>query len=238
MIDIYLLDVNISIDFTLYNKLINSISKEKRKRINKYKHNKDKLKSLLADILLRTQLCKNNNCKFKDLEFEHNAYGKPKLIGDSNIYFNISHSGDYVVVGISDREIGIDIERINGKETKLLDLAKLAYSKEEYNWILKNKYTLIKKNFYKIWTLKESYVKFIGKGLSIPLDSFKFQKYKGNIYLNKNGLLIKHIQFKNYNLHDKYILSICYENNINNNEIKIIYQNFNELKNDTLHFLL
>lgn len=102
-------------------------------------------------------------------EFEISKTGKP--ISD-NSYFNISHSGEYVVLAISNSDIGVDIEHV--KETTD-DIKKYISSNEEYEYIKSDL------NFFEVWTSKESISKALGIGITnnvkaipaLPLEGVK-----------------------------------------------------------------
>ena len=59
---------------------------------------------------------------FGDYRIARGEKGKPFIVGVENVFFNISHSGDYVVCSVSDREIGIDIEKRAKLEWKWPDV--------------------------------------------------------------------------------------------------------------------
>ncbi|MDS0524593.1 4'-phosphopantetheinyl transferase superfamily protein [Clostridium sp. SHJSY1] len=194
--------INKTFDFE---KFYNYVDKEKREKVIKFRRDEDKIRSLLGDVLARILICKFLKCKNKDIKYKYNEYGKPYI--DENVEFNISHSGNYVVVAIDNAPLGIDIEEM--KEIEFEGIAKGYYNESEYNWIINHNKSEQMKCFYKIWTLKESYVKYVGKGLSINFNSFKFniaQDNKFNIDNTKNDI---QLYFKNYNILDKYQLSVC-----------------------------
>jgi 4'-phosphopantetheinyl transferase len=95
-------------------------------------------------------------------------YGKPYMV-DSNFNFNISHSGNTVVCVFSKQEIGIDIEEINEIE---YDLFEDVFSTRELAEIHDNGLD----KFYEFWTKKESVIKAIGKGMSIPLTEIEIDE--------------------------------------------------------------
>ena len=95
-------------------------------------------------------------------------YGKPYM-EDSNFNFNISHSGNTVVCVFSKQEIGVDIEEINDIE---FDLFKDVFTRDE----LKDIEAQGLDTFYKYWTKKESVVKAVGKGMSIPLTEIEIRQ--------------------------------------------------------------
>ena len=94
---------------------------------------------------------------------------KPSLICDKKLYFNISHSGDYVVLAVSDEEVGCDIQEIRPYNPRV---ARRHYCENERHLIEKSKNR--DKIFIRFWALKESMLKFTGKGLSGGLASYDF----------------------------------------------------------------
>lgn len=94
-------------------------------------------------------------------------HGKPMLPKESGFYFNLSHSGDYALCAVSDREIGADIQR----HEKYADrLAERFFHPEELAYLKEAKDS--KRCFYDIWCLKESCIKCTGRGLSTGLEKF------------------------------------------------------------------
>lgn len=140
-------------------------SKERVTSSKRYKTEHDKKKHLLGDVLLREAL--EDAGEYRDSVIKTDKFGKP-YVDIKDFYFNISHSKDVIVIGYSRiADVGIDIEYI--KERDLSFAERLLHPKEvEY---LKNSKDKLK-DFYRVWTLKESYVKALGKGLLIDLKSF------------------------------------------------------------------
>jgi hypothetical protein len=100
----------------------------------------------------------------KEIQIRRHAYGKPYIKDYSQIHYNISHSGEWVVVAIGKSPIGIDVE--NRREDWDL-IGERVFSESEKYW---------SQNSYKrkaiLWTIKEAYVKYLGIGLSKSLNSF------------------------------------------------------------------
>lgn len=70
--------------------------------------------------------------------------------------------------------------------------------------------------FYELWVLKESYIKTIGKGLSIPLYSFFMYTYNNEIQVSSINNPTNYL-FSVHNLSSDYKLAICIETSVNNN---------------------
>lgn len=129
--------------------------------------------------------------------------GKPYL-KNSSINFNISHCNNIVVVIISNKNVGIDIEDI--KEFKKSIIRKVLTNNELIDLLSANNK---KEYFFKLWTLKESFLKAIGTGLSYGMQNIEFSIKDKNIICNKIGFLFKQesLIFNN----NKYIVSITWE---------------------------
>jgi len=199
------------------------ISEKKRCRINKYINKKDKIRTLIGEILLRTIIFEELSIINKDITFEKNEYEKPYLKGHPKFNFNISHSADYVVCVIDDKPIGIDIEEVKHIEYK--DIASNFFAVSEFNYIVNNNLNIQLSEFYKIWTLKESYVKCCGQGLSIPLKSFSVDvdQYE-DIKLNIDNEY-KEYTFKIFDIELGYKMAVCSLNKEISTEIIEINQN-------------
>ena len=106
---------------------------------------------------------------FEESRLKFNAFGKPSL-SDLDIHFNLAHSGEWVVCAVDEDEIGVDIEAHHSMD---FGVANRFFCREE-RALLEGKRAEAEyaRTFFRIWSLKESYVKAIGKGFSCPLDSF------------------------------------------------------------------
>lgn len=145
------------------------VTPQKRQRIRRFHFNEDARRSLIGDILIRWLACTQCNIRNDAIHTAANEYGKPYYIIPADFHFNISHSGDWVTAAVSDHPVGIDIEHI---QPISLDIAARFFSPEECLAIHNTSAEKQMDLFYRIWTAKESYIKYIGQGLSLPLDSF------------------------------------------------------------------
>lgn len=134
-------------------------------RILKFKRWQDAQASLLGKIILIKALERLGiNRQLSELKY---AYcGKPYF--ENGIEFNISHSGSYIVCGLSDdAKIGVDIEEI--RPIIVSDFSGI-FQIEEWNSIMSSEYGECQM-FFHYWTAKESIIKADGRGLNIPLKN-------------------------------------------------------------------
>ncbi|WP_459500588.1 4'-phosphopantetheinyl transferase family protein [Bacillus sp. C1] len=182
------------------------IDLEKKCKIEKFINQKDSVRTLIGEILIRTIIAAELKIKNKDIKFQKNEYGKPSLKEYPEFHFNISHSGDFVVCAIDDKPIGIDIEEIRHIEYE--EIARNFFTLNEFEYIMKQNLNDGLSKFYEIWTLKESYIKCCGQGLSIPLKSFSFEiKHMENIKVITNHVY-KGYKFKIFNMLG-YKMAVC-----------------------------
>lgn len=182
------------------------ISDERRQRITRFYFIKDKIHSLFAEIILRYALCERYGFSNEYIKFYYSEYGKPYLLDHNDVYFNLSHSGSWVICGIGSVPLGVDVEEMKKKE---LSIANKIYTKEENYSIFTQSSENRIKTFYKIWTLKESYVKNVGKGLSIPFDSFSFLFHEDDIQFYIKGERNHSFSFSAGQLDDQHSVAIC-----------------------------
>ena len=101
MFEVVILTVNPELTRSEFDTLLSHAAPEKQKRIKQYKFYRDAQNCLLGDILTRVEICRATGINSKNLEFAANNYGKPFLVNDTRIHFNISHSEGYVVCAVS-----------------------------------------------------------------------------------------------------------------------------------------
>ena len=111
-------------------------------------------------------------------EFAVNDYGKPhiaNLPADVDLRFNLSHTNGMAVLALAfNRELGVDVEYLGRQETNA-DIAERFFAPEEVLDFIAQPEHQKSARFLEYWTLKESYIKAIGMGLSCPLESFAFK---------------------------------------------------------------
>jgi 4'-phosphopantetheinyl transferase len=108
----------------------------------------------------------------ENLLFTAGEYGKPRLMGTSQLHFNLSHSGGLFILALArNQEVGVDCEMVR-QDIPIHDLARLAFSTLEQKELGEMPAEDQRRAFYHCWTRKEAYLKGCGRGFSFPSSSF------------------------------------------------------------------
>jgi 4'-phosphopantetheinyl transferase len=139
---------------------------------------KDRHRYLVTRALAREVLSRYAPVAPDEWRFEADSYGKPHIVAPAGlaqrIAFNISHTDGLVIVGVSrGRALGVDAECMQRRAA--LEVAERFFSPLEVRSLQRLARQAQAMRFWELWTLKESYIKARGMGLSIPLDRFAFQ---------------------------------------------------------------
>lgn len=147
------------------------LSADESERASRFHFGKDRRRFILAHCALRNILARYLRCEPQAIVFFTNKYGKP-ILTDSDIEFNLSHSGDYALVAVSrNRSVGVDVEKIRA-DLEIENLASRYFSPGEISELMALPPEQRMFGFFHCWTRKEAYIKAQGLGLSLPLDSF------------------------------------------------------------------
>lgn len=193
MIHAYYMNLNGDCSYEQSLALYNLLPEERRKRIQNMRNNDAARKGLYAGAFLQIILGRELGIPANIVSYNYGKQGKPqldvkrmeeRLCGKEPegwyrpLHFNLSHSGEYVVLAVSDQAVGVDIEY---KKKNALGIAKRFFCPEEYEIILAADGEKAQEQlFLEYWTMKEAYVKYSGKGLELPLSSFLIRKEEEN----------------------------------------------------------
>ena len=191
MYNIFYYNINKMSD-ELYSKEFEALDFSRKKEILKKSDINDRKRSLAGDILIKKYLSKLYGIPQEKIEIKKGAYGKPYVL-NLPAHFNVSHSGDYTVVAIGDRPIGIDIEVI--KDFSAI-LAKKLFNDDELQYIsgssATRKKSLMQMSFFEIWTAKEAYLKYLGRGISGGINSLSFKLNGTNLAPDCKDITLTH----------------------------------------------
>ena len=131
-----------------------------------------------------------------------NEHGKPSLTEYPEINYNLSHANGIAVCLVSDTECGVDCEGVRPYRPNVV---RRAFSDNEKLLIENVPNTERDLLFFRLWTLKEAYVKAIGIGISYPLNTVEFS-FTGDKIISS----VKDHYFRQYILRDgRFIVSVC-----------------------------
>ena len=173
-----LLIADINLADTYHHLLMKSLTEEQKQRALRFKNEKDQMRCLLSSYLM-SQLSKE--------ELQRNETGKPFY--PNGPFFNISHSGKYIIMAVANQEVGVDIEEDIEKN---MDILLKIFNEAESKMIKEHA------DFYYLWCAKESLIKCMGSSISkikeipaLPINGLK--TYKGIDYQVQTFIYDKHI---------------------------------------------
>ena len=172
----------------------------RREKLARIKGETERKRSLCAGLLVNYavwQFQKEQECDFGQVEevspaellciprqeydYRQDSNGKPYLADLPGFFFNVSHSGDYVLLARDTKELGADIQKMDRTVTDAL--AGKVLSKAEYAHYCTLPNEEQRKAFYRAWTIKESCCKLTGKGLSQDFREMKLSETGQEIVL-------------------------------------------------------
>ncbi len=173
-----------------------NVSVTRQLKIDSLIDNSARKKSLYSELLMTYSLCNFANLSSIPV-IETSEFGKP-YICKPNVFFNLSHSENFICCAVSSNQVGVDIEYHNLKLNPYI-----------LSDVLSKERDSLQISFFDYWCLKESYLKYLGIGLLRPLESFsliKMEPFFSAVDFNcqnvESCLLTKHI-------HKNYSFAIC-----------------------------
>ncbi len=178
-----------------YAEMYRAANEERRARADRFRYEDDRRRCLCADMLARRMLADASGKAPAEIAFTIGHKGKPSA--NVPLYFNVSHSGQYVLCAVSDKPLGVDIEQVKPFRAGLVGRY---FTEEEAAYIwggdpLPAAESVcdpgICERFYRVWTAKEAYVKMTGTGISTDLTAVCYDRQKhtvcGNTLITPNA---------------------------------------------------
>lgn len=192
----------------IYDRCYNSLSAYRREKADKVKFPEDKKRSVAAGILLNQGLSAYG-LRECDMVYGTNQNGKPFFREYPQIRFSLSHSGEYVMAAFSDVEIGCDIQQMKKTDLKI---AQRFFTPEEYAYVTGREGSAAQEEvFYRIWVLKESFLKAVGTGMALSMTDFSIQIQEDRVIGVRQNVNQKEYTFEEYNLIKGYKAACCIE---------------------------
>ncbi len=170
------------------------LSHYRRDKTVRYRFERGKWLSAGAGLLLDDMLMEHG-LRERDMEYAEGEHGKPVFANHSELHFNLSHSGTLVACALCDAPVGVDVQQIVKLRRSLVN-----YTMSEAEISRLDAMESVEEQelfFTQLWTLKESYAKATGRGLTHDFPSFEVTKTGEAIPLTE---LIPSATFKLINL--------------------------------------
>ena len=160
-----------------YDAMYRAAAPDRQARADRFRFEDDRKRCLCADMLARRMLAKIADVSPADISFTQGDKGKP--YANVPFFFNVSHSGDFVLCAVSDVPIGADVEHIKpfraGMVARYFTEVEAAYvwgGSPAPDGNVTDPDTCAR--FYRVWTAKEAYVKMTGTGISTDLSQVAY----------------------------------------------------------------
>ncbi len=149
------------------------LSDDERQRAARFVFEKDQRFFAACRSALRVLLGRYLERRAEDISFVYSERGKPRVAGESDLRFNVSHSGGLAIFAFTlGCELGVDVEMV--KPVAEMDrIAQRFFCQEEFSELVNLPENEKPDAFFRCWTRKEAYIKATGDGLSAPLDQFQ-----------------------------------------------------------------
>ncbi|WP_162342211.1 4'-phosphopantetheinyl transferase family protein [Cyclobacterium salsum] len=147
------------------------LSEEEQVRIARFVHEKYQKHFIKRRSILRRLLSSYLSIKPNEIIIQQTELGKPYVKNEgTKIFISTSHSKNYVLYGFSwEAELGVDIEFLDAEiEAELI--SNHFFCNEEISLIRSSKGKRKSEAFFRLWCIKEAFIKMKGKGLTYPLD--------------------------------------------------------------------
>ena len=151
-------------------------------KLSRFKASEARDQYLVTRALVRKALSRYAGISEDKWVFGAGSFGRP-YIQEPKAYaainYNASHTEGLVGLAVSATgTVGFDVEKVRQIDD-LKYLAQKIFVDSERHCLYSRDCAEVMGEFFSIWTLKEAYLKALGTGLSIPLESFGFSFHGG-----------------------------------------------------------
>jgi 4'-phosphopantetheinyl transferase len=157
--------------------LLEGLSQDERVRHARFRFESDRDIYLVAHVLVRRMLARVAGVAPESFAFVAGEHGRPEIsapAGANALRFNLSHTHGLVACAVTRAaDIGVDVEYVERK-VEVMNVATHVFSVVEVEALEALSGEAQRERFFELWTLKEAYIKAIGKGLSAPLRAITF----------------------------------------------------------------
>jgi 4'-phosphopantetheinyl transferase len=153
------------------------ITDEELSRSRRFYFERGRREYLATRVLERTVLSRYGFVDPTEWRFRPTPHGRPEIVGPAKaprLRHNLSNADGIVacVIATADFEVGVDVEDVSRPAP--LEIADRFFAASEVQALRALLPETQTRRFFDYWTLKESYIKARGLGLTIPLEQFSF----------------------------------------------------------------
>lgn len=188
-----------------------ALSKAEVDRASRFVQPEDAQRYVAAHEALRNLLSKHTGIPPRQLEFTKNEFGKPALANldcAANIHFNLSHSGSYIVIGLSKQPIGVDVELVKN-DFNFRGLLQHYFSQTEAHSIIRSPSPV--NGFFRSWTCKEALGKGLGSGIS---ENMQQLPCLNGTHQSTGSIMVNDWKVQTFWVDDGHVASVAYSSNI------------------------
>jgi len=189
-----------------FRQLLAFVGPERQEAVRRFRFVEDAQRSLVADLLARTVIRRRLGRSNEEIIFIRERNQKPRLKEAGEFEFNLSHSGEWIVCASGFGPVGADVEIIRDFEW---DDVKDTLSTEERGLLDPASRMDWRSAFAAHWTIKESYLKALGEGLSIPPSELSAAIENGAVRLSRNGRPLRGVFIRTYAPDPEHRAAVC-----------------------------
>jgi 4'-phosphopantetheinyl transferase len=152
-------------------RLVALLSLDERQAAARFHFERNRREYIAAHALARLMLRDAGGGRPEDWTFTVGAFGKPAVAGHPDLNFNLTHCDGLVACAVS-AEVALGIDAEPWDRDAPLDVAARYFSPTEHDWLMRQPAGERGRAFFRIWTLKEAFIKATGRGISQDLQSF------------------------------------------------------------------
>jgi 4'-phosphopantetheinyl transferase len=217
---VYIADLACLTEEECFLKGLKRVSEMRREKIRRLRCREDQIRSLGAGLLL----CRGLTDLGIDPDVVRMIYGKnqkPRMEGIPWFSFNLSHSGMRAMCAIGTQKVGCDVEQIHGIQME--KVTRRFYTNQEQEYLFSIEDPAEREDaFFRLWTLKESVIKFTGHGMAQGLDTFSIDFRGERPIMIEMDESVSRCRFREYFPGDGYHYSCCAEKDSFEEEARMI----------------
>lgn len=206
---------------------VGCLSEDERLRMVRFVRPADRDRYVITRALVRSILARYYSVEPSSLVFQGDAHGRPHVLrpsGDHKIVFNVSHADGIAALGVATgTRLGLDVEPV--PQADVVDEVERYFAPEERELMSVSPLAMRRRRFAELWTLKEAYVKALGVGMSVPLDSFAFSFPEPGIVALREAVAAAReshsCRFWQFALPTGHVLAICSDRQSDSSEVLV-----------------